>query len=189
MRAFLALDLPEEMRAAVASLQDQLRVGRKPPAENLHLTLAFLDDQPEAVLAELHEALQGERLPEIHLALQGLELFGGARPRVLYAKGEGGAALVALHRTVRRVARDVGIELSRERFRPHVTLARFRPHVTLARFRRDMSEDEAVKLGQFMARCGDWQFSEAPIAALCLFGSELHPDGAVHDVLAGYPLG
>ncbi|WP_243614463.1 RNA 2',3'-cyclic phosphodiesterase [Shimia aestuarii] len=180
MRAFLALDLPEEMRAAVASLQDQLRVGRKPPTENLHLTLAFLDDQPEAVLAELHEALQGERLPEIHLALQGLELFGGARPRVLYAKGEGGAALVALHRTVRRVARDVGVELSRERFRPHVTLARFR---------RDMSEDEAVKLGQFMVRHGDWQFPEAPIAALCLFGSELHPDGAVHDVLAGYPLG
>ena len=180
MRAFLALDLPGEMRAAVASLQDQLRVGRKPPEENLHLTLAFLDDQPEGVLAELHEALQGERLPEIRLALRGLELFGGARPRVLYAKGEGGDGLAALHRVVRRVARDVGIDLPRERFRPHVTLARFR---------RDMSEEEAVKLGRFVARHGDWQFPEVPIAELCLYGSQLHADGAVHEVLAGYPLG
>ncbi|MBR9844371.1 MAG: hypothetical protein GYB25_14515 [Rhodobacteraceae bacterium] len=55
------------MRAAVAALQDELRVGRKPPEENLHLTLAFLDDQPEAVLSELHEALQAEALPEFSL--------------------------------------------------------------------------------------------------------------------------
>lgn len=180
MRAFLALDLPEEMRAAVVALQDHLRVGRKPPEENLHLTLAFLDDQPEAVLAELHEALQAEALPEISLDLRGLELFGGARPRVLYLKGEGGAALGALHRLVRRVAQDVGIDLPRERFRPHVTLARFR---------RDMGEGDAAKLGQFMAAHGDVAVPGAQVARMGLYASTLTPEGAVHEMLAAYPLG
>jgi 2'-5' RNA ligase len=180
MRAFLALDLPEEMRAAVAALQDRLRVGRKPPEENLHLTLAFLDDQPEAVLAELHEALQGERLPDVDLELRGLEMFGGARPRVLYLKGEGGAALGALHRTVRRVAQEVGIDLPR---------ARFRPHVTLARFRRDMDEADAAKLGRFMATHGDVALPGVRIAQMGLYASMLTPEGAVHDMLAAYPLG
>ncbi len=180
MRAFLALDLPEEMRAAVVSVQDHLRVGRKPPEENLHLTVAFLDDQPEAVLAELHAALQAEALPEIVLELRGLEMFGGARPRVLYLKGEGGPALGALHRTVRRVAQEVGIALPR---------ARFRPHVTLARFRRDLCEEDAARLGRFMAAHGDVALPGARIERLCLYGSQLQPDGAVHEVLADYPLG
>ena len=180
MRAFLALELPETMRAAVAAVQDELRVGRKPPPENLHLTLAFLDDQPEAVLAELHDALQAEILPEIFLELRGLEMFGGARPRVLYLAADGGAALGALRRLVRRVAQDVGIALPRERFRPHVTLARFR---------RDMSEAEAAKLGRFMAAHGDVRLPGERIGRMGLYGSTLTPEGAVHELLAEYALG
>ena len=46
MRAFLALDLPQETRDALIRVQADLPVGRPVPCENLHLTLAFLDEQP-----------------------------------------------------------------------------------------------------------------------------------------------
>ncbi|MBR9844372.1 MAG: hypothetical protein GYB25_14520 [Rhodobacteraceae bacterium] len=78
------------------------------------------------------------------------------------------------------MAQDVGITLPRERFRPHVTLARFR---------RDMIEEEAAKLGRFMAAHGDVSLPGTRIAQMGLYGSTLHPEGAVHEMLAAYPLG
>jgi 2'-5' RNA ligase len=179
MRAFVAIDLPDQVRDTVASWQDGLRVGRRVPWENLHLTLAFLDDQSEFDLRALHERLAEIEVPAFDLELSGLELFGGKWPRVLYVKADGGRALMALHKAVRRAAEEVGIDMPRERFRPHVTLARFR---------RDMMEEEAVKLGRFMASHGDVQVPVFGLSVFCLFGSTLHPEGAVHEVLARYDL-
>lgn len=180
MRCFLALDLPEALRDEVSDLQMHLRVGRLVPEENLHLTLAFLDDQPEAILQDLNEALCEIEMPVFKVALQGLELFGGKKPRLLYLQADGGQPLRELHRVIRRAAQDVGIDLARERFRPHVTLARFG---------RYMREDEAAKLGHFLETHADVDFGSFEVAQFCLFGSTLHPDGAEHEVLAQYALG
>ena len=85
-----------------------------------------------------------------------------------------------LHRRVRQCAREVGIDLPRERFRPHVTLARFR---------RDMLEEQMAQVGAFMAAQGDCSLERFEVAQFCLFGSKLYPEGAVHEVLAEYSLG
>ncbi|WP_372887905.1 RNA 2',3'-cyclic phosphodiesterase, partial [Shimia sp.] len=130
MRAFLAIDLPEDLRAQVAALQAGLRAGRPVPEENLHLTLAFLDDQPQAMLVALHEALNALDCPGFDLELAGLDLFGGKRPRLLYLRVKPAPALLALHRSLKEAARRVGMDLPRTRFRPHVTLARFRHDMT-----------------------------------------------------------
>jgi len=61
MRAFLALDIPENTVAALTRLQTAIPFGRPVPEDNLHLTLAFLDDAPEAELEDLHELLTGLR--------------------------------------------------------------------------------------------------------------------------------
>jgi 2'-5' RNA ligase len=45
MRVFVAIDLPDEVRRELETLQNALPVGRPVPAENLHLTLSFLGDQ------------------------------------------------------------------------------------------------------------------------------------------------
>ena len=180
MRAFVAIDLPDTVRGEIAALQAGLRPGRKVPEENLHLTLAFLDDQPEAVLRALHERLAEVVVAPFELRLGGLEMFGGKRPRVLYLKADADPVLLDLHRQVRQCARDVGIDLPRERFRPHVTLARFR---------RDMLEEQMAQVGTFMAAQGTVALPPFDVAQFCLFASTLHPDGAVHEVLAEYPTG
>ncbi len=180
MRAFLAIDLPAGLRDRVSALQAELRVGRHVPEENLHLTLAFLDDQPEAVLGALHEALSEVTLPGFDLELVGLDLFGGKKPRLLYLKTKPAPALLDLHKWIKEVARGLGIDLPRERFRPHVTLARFR---------YDMIEEEAAKLGRFLASHGNVGLTSFSVPEFALYGSTLHPEGAVHEVLAKYSLG
>lgn len=179
MRVFLAIDLPDDLRAQVSALQADLRVGRHVPEDNLHLTLAFLDDQPPAMLGALHEALSDLDCPGFDLGLAGLDLFGGKRPRLLYLRARPEPALLELHKKLREVARRLGIDLPRERFRPHVTLARFR---------QDMTEAAAADLGRFLAARGDAAFAGFPVTCYHLFGSSLHPDGARHERLAQYPL-
>ncbi|MEQ9694664.1 RNA 2',3'-cyclic phosphodiesterase [Shimia sp. SDUM112013] len=179
MRAFVAIDLPADIRAALAAVQADLRVGRLVPEENLHLTLAFLEDQPEAVLRALHGRLYTLQPDPVILRLQGLELFGGKAPRVLYLRADGGEALRALRRKVRQAAGEVGIDLPRERFRPHVTLARFR---------RDMRPEQIAQLGRFLERQGDAALPPFGIQSFSLFASRLLPEGAVHEALAAYPV-
>lgn len=180
MRAFVAIALPDQVRAMIADLQAGLRPGRKVPEENLHLTLAFLDDQPQAALQRVHEALSEIATDPFDLRLGGLEMFGGKRPRVLYLRAEASAPLVDLRKQVVYAARQAGIDLPRERFRPHVTLARFR---------RDIPEDQNAQIGQFLADYGTASLPAFDVRGITLFGSTLHPDGAMHDVLAEYPLG
>ncbi|WP_127114909.1 RNA 2',3'-cyclic phosphodiesterase [Shimia sediminis] len=179
MRSFVALELPDAVRGEIVALQAALRPGRKVPEENLHLTLAFLDDQPEPVLQALHDHLSQWQAAPFDLCLTGLDMFGGKRPRLLYLSVAANPALIAVHRHVRQIAREVGIDLPRERFRPHVTLARFG---------RDLHEEQMAQIGRFMARYGSVTMPPFEVSQVHLFGSTLHPEGAVHEVLATYPL-
>ncbi|WP_299351742.1 RNA 2',3'-cyclic phosphodiesterase [uncultured Shimia sp.] len=178
MRAFLAIDLPDTAREAISRLQDDLKPGRKVPEENLHLTLAFLDDQPQSVLEHLHGALGDLTFAPFDLTLSGLDLFGGKRPRLIYLKADGGAALTGLHKALRGVARVAGIDLPRERFRPHVTLARFR---------RDLEPGQVAQIGSFLEAYHSIALAPFTVTGFSLFASTLHPDGAVHEELACYP--
>ncbi|MFC3117545.1 2'-5' RNA ligase family protein [Jhaorihella thermophila] len=72
MRAFLAIGLPDAAVRDIRRLQARLPVGRAVPRDNLHLTLAFLDDQPEEALEALDAELQALRAPGFDLRLSGL---------------------------------------------------------------------------------------------------------------------
>ena len=179
IRAFVALPLPDVARTDLARLQEGLGAGRPVPAENLHLTLAFLDDQPQAVLENLHEGLSRIAARPMELRIGGLDVFGGVRPRLLFAEVAPDPALVALRKVVRCAARQAGIDLPHERFRPHVSLARFR---------RDMGEGEALRLGSFLKDHAAYRLDPIQVRCLALYRSQLRPDGAVHERLADYPL-
>ncbi|MCB1368885.1 MAG: RNA 2',3'-cyclic phosphodiesterase [Rhodobacteraceae bacterium] len=178
MRCFIAMPLPDPVCDRLEEVQKVLRAGRPVPRENLHLTLAFLDDQSAAVLEELHDGLSAIRVPPFDLRLAGLGVFGGSRPRVLHAEAEASPALSGLHRRVRAAARMAGIELPRERFRPHVTLARFGPS--------DAGMASAVAWA--MRVHGGFTVAPFTIREFALLGSTLMPDGPVYEVLADYPL-
>jgi 2'-5' RNA ligase len=180
MRAFLGLQLPEPVQDAMEDLQAEIPVGRSVAPENLHITLAFLDDQPTATLEALHEELCAVRAPAFALSVQGLDLMGGKSPKVLCANIAANAALNQLHSRIRTRVQAAGIALPR---------VRFRPHVTLLRFSRRLQPDALAKIGRALQAHGDFRIQDFPVESFNLYRSTLLPEGPRYDVLAHYPLG
>jgi 2'-5' RNA ligase len=180
IRAFVGIALPEEIERALASVQAGLPVGRPVEPENLHLTLAFLGEQPEPVLEDLHHGLAAIDAPAFSLAIDGLDMFGGARPRTLHAVVTPNGALSRLRAKVHAVARTAGIEMPRERFVPHVTLARYN--------RPPAGEDLAL-LRAFVERRLALRTPPFEVEEFVLYRSILRQAGAIYEPLAVYPLG
>ncbi len=180
MRSFVAVELPEGLLGPLLRLQAGLP-GRPVPEDNLHLTLAFLGDLAEPELEALHEALAARSLEACELAVTGIVPFGGRAAKLIAAEVAPTEGLHDLHRTVRAAAREAGIDLPRERFRPHVTLTRFRG--------AGPDPAEAARLDRAMAEQAGLHLPTEWAAAVVLVGSTLRPEGARHEVLARYPLG
>lgn len=163
---------------ALLDVQAALEVGRPVDPETWHLTLAFLGDQPEAVLEHLHERLSDLTFEPFDMRIRGIDIFGGRTPSVLFAGVERSDPLVALRRKLRAAVRAAGIELPRERFRPHVTLARFRKRLTVL---------EMQRIAGVLEAWGDIDAGSLPVRHVTLFRSQLGAAGPVYAPLAEYP--
>jgi len=179
MRVFVAIDMPDHARDALERLQDDLPVGRLMAPDTFHLTLAFLGEHPEPVVAEVHEALCDISAAPFPIRLHGVDVFGGSSPKLLWAGVDKHPALADLRERVRRAVIGTGVELSRERFRPHVTLARFSGR---------MQGDEAEKLRGFLAFHAGFALEPFIADRFTLYRSVLHSRGAMHEVLAEYQI-
>ena len=177
MRAFLAIDLIEDAVDALVRLQAMLPIGRPVPRDNLHLTLAFLGDQPEARLEALHYELEALQAPRFFVRVRGLGCFGGRSPKIVFADVAADPPLLDLQRQVQRTARRVGITLQRERYRPHVTLARLRPE-----------PGAGTRMQRFLSDHSDFALPDMTVEAFALYRSTLRPGGARHEDLARYAL-
>ena len=118
MRLFVAIPFDDAMRAALASLQDQMRAqgikGNYTPVENLHLTLAFIGDYPDPDDVPLPDFTPFE------LKLSGYGSFGD----LWWAGIEKSSPLEACVRRLRRQLAEAGIPFDRKAFSPHITLIR-----------------------------------------------------------------
>ncbi|WP_163847102.1 RNA 2',3'-cyclic phosphodiesterase [Pseudooceanicola aestuarii] len=179
MRTFLAIDLPDGLKDQLAARQDDLKIGRHVPPENLHLTLAFLDDQPVAALQELNDALETLRADPFALQIEGFATFGRAAPRVVFADLVDTGPLLDLHRRIRSRCHGAGIVLPRERFRPHVTIARFGTGA---------GPDETRRLARFLEGNAGFRPWPVPVEEVVLFQSILSGAAPVYEALSRYRL-
>jgi 2'-5' RNA ligase len=152
VRLFVALDLPEPVRAELARFRDAAAdpaFWRPVPDASLHVTLAFLGQRPEedvAVVGAVLGAL-GPR-PAPALALDGALLLPPRRPRVLTAAlDDRDRALGALQAELADSLAAAGLyEPETRPYRPHVTVAR-----AVARARPPRSVDAAPEPLAFTA--------------------------------------
>ena len=175
MRLFVAAELPEQVREALAAwgrgaLGRREELRRIAP-DALHLTLCFLGEQPPWAVAAVASALEGsaQRLAAVGELCVGAPAWLPPRlPRVLAVEiADPQETLRALHAELAAALEGaLGWERRRGRFRPHVTVARMRPGSQRA---RELPPTPALAF--------------APVAAT-LFRSTLHPDGACYDALA-----
>lgn len=110
------------MRAALVRAQNELHDhgvrGSYTPEENLHLTLAFLGEVPDA--GPVLEALSPVSFTAFELCLEGMGRFGD----LWWAGIRESAPLAALARRVRHALAESGVPFDRKRFSPHITLLR-----------------------------------------------------------------
>jgi 2'-5' RNA ligase len=176
LRAFIAIDLPPDVKAALDRVAATLG-GRVPRGavrwvrpEQMHLTLRFLGDTPSDRLPGLTAAL--DTLAAGHapftLRLTGVGCFPNARrPRVVWVGlGREEQRLLALVAGLEAALRPLGWPPEDKPFRAHLTLGRVK--------------DERAAQGV------DWATDvpplDVPVAAVHLIESQLRPDGPVYTV-------
>lgn len=171
LRLFVALELPEAVRAALAAFRDAAAdpdVWRPIRDEALHLTLAFLGRRPAGDVAAVSSVLHAAAGPAPRLVLAGALLLPPRRARVLCAHLEDPeGTLAALQARVSDGLAAAGVYTPEKRpFRAHATVARLRPRARPPRTVEATPEP--------------LEFAGGP---LTLFESRLHPHGARYEPL------
>ena len=188
LRLFVACELPPEMKAALAALQEALRRQGAPPVrwvrpEGIHLTLKFLGAVPAQRVADICAALAPtvEGIRPLQLSLGSLGTFGGRRgARVVWVSVEGDAPRVAeLQRRVEAALARLGFPTEDRPFAPHLTLARVPENVGSA---------ERERLWDLTKALAAPEATPVTIRELSLMRSILGPAGAVYERLAAFPL-
>ena len=187
IRAFIAINLPAEVRANLAELQRELKSAlpddgvRWTRPEQIHLTLKFLGDITADSLEDLKVAVQRacNGIAPFPLRAESLGVFPDSqKPRVIWTDVNGDTDI--LRRLQEQVERETGEwrEAERRAFQPHLTLARVRsltPHgVAVLR----------EKIHMYTAP----QFGSWHVGQIDLMQSKLSSAGAEHSQLAGFPL-
>jgi RNA 2',3'-cyclic 3'-phosphodiesterase len=136
MRLFVAIDLDEDARLAIAALQQRLvkTLGadgsiKTVDPDRMHLTLAFLGEIADRDVPAILDTLSMDIVVRRFAAVfQGVGVFPprGA-PRILWLGiGDGSAEVVEVQQVVARRLEGLGIALEPRPFHPHLTLARWR---------------------------------------------------------------
>lgn len=179
IRLFVAIELPQFLREALAQLQAEIRKTGFPAkftaAENIHMTIKFLGDTPASLVEDiggkLADAVDG--FPPITLWAAGLSVFPSVkRPRVLWT-GTGGETdrLARLQKQVEENLSAIGFAKEERPFTAHLTLARFKGSI------------EPETIISTMARYGNFASGSFSAAEICLFESRLTPKGPVYNRL------
>jgi len=158
MRLFVATDIPDEVRAAVAAVVARLRPASRDARwtriEGLHVTLKFIGEIPEERVGAIVSSLKGVTFAKpVALSFRGLGFFPDERrPRVLWAGIEAGRELAALAAAVETTFIPLGIPCEGRAFSPHLTLARFDSPRGLERLRASIDGAGPLEFGSTIAK-------------------------------------
>jgi RNA 2',3'-cyclic 3'-phosphodiesterase len=184
LRAFLAIDPPEEILHAIGGIQGRLQrmirgEVRWVRPEAIHLTLKFFGDIPESAVVDIaavvEKAVAG--VAPFFLEIGGAGVFPDQRrPQVLWLGMNGDVPrLLGLQQVLEGELGKVGFPAEERPFRPHLTLARIKSSRGLTGLERALEKGEGYAAGQFTA------------SGIALLRSELTPQGAVYTKLKWFP--
>lgn len=183
LRAFIASDIPPEIKQAISSQTASLRkesgrAVRWVTPENIHLTLKFLGEVSASNLELLAQALRAEcaQIAPFTVSVEGLGCFPNLRrPRVVWLGLTAPPELNHLQRQAESAAARLGYPPEDKPFSPHLTIGRAREQASPAELQtlRALLEHTTLRcLGAFT------------IEEIHLYKSDLKPAGPVYTRLA-----
>jgi 2'-5' RNA ligase len=194
-RLFIAIEMPETWRDAIAAVQDQIRRRiaaersdlrlRFVRPEGVHLTLKFLGETPAARLASVEQALANAvpAPPAFQLKIGRIGSFSDRRaPAIIWAGiepvGESDAkGLRNLVEQVETCLATAGFPRERRGFVPHLTLARVPDRLS------QPDRDYLVATSQTTLPA----LEPITVSNVSLMRSHLGPGGARYERLAAFP--
>jgi 2'-5' RNA ligase len=194
VRAFVAVELPEAVRSAIAAAAAPILAQQpdvKPVAEdNLHITIRFLGDVTSDRLPAVQHALS-EAASDVPAADARVVAFEKQRwnlsPQVWCAHVDDRPArvLTALEREVTPRIAPLGFPPESRRFLPHITVGRSRRRGRRKPWHEGKERDCT---GQYAKLMNEPVGPSFPVRELTLFESELTPRGSRYSALARFPL-
>jgi 2'-5' RNA ligase len=188
LRLFIAIAIPEVVRAQLADVQAELRRAlpgaliRWTRHEQLHLTLKFLGDVEAQRFPMLEECVRAACVNFSHLSLrcERIGCFPHLRsPRVIWASIRDHAEqLQRLHGAIEAASQPFTSEEPEKPFSAHVTLGRV----------KRMSRSEMENLRRLACALADKSFGEWTAEHAEIMRSELSAEGARHVRMATVPL-
>lgn len=177
MRIFIAVDLPQEAKDELASVQKQLSAAaaKLSPAHDFHLTLKFLGEITSAKVDAVKNCLSRVSFKQFTATASGVGVFPSENyVRVVWIGLEPEDEFVQLQKKI-----DDALEMEfpkEEKFKPHITLARVKFVQDKQQFRQQLQQIKA----------GEVKFT---VDSFKLKRSTLSGKGAVYEDLAVYKLG
>ena len=187
MRVFIAIDIDEQIRKALADLQEELRGKadiKRGDAKwvdpgNIHLTLKFLGEIKDNQIMDICN-ITGDvagRHKRFELEIESVGHFGGKSARVLWVgMGQNCEKLLQLQQDLEQKLDEVGWPKEARKFSGHLTLCRIR------------NAKAGIKLAQLARDYKDFRLGTMPADSVSVFQSQLTPQGPIYTVLGRYEL-
>ena len=179
MQCFIAISLPEELKAKISGIQEKLKAAGADVSwtrpEGMHLTLKFFGEIEDKRIPKIEKALDAvvNGIPTFTLSVSGMGTFPDMRrPRVIWiGLKEDGGNLLRLQKGVEEDLKKTGFPSEDRRFTPHITLGRIRSNKNTDKLLRLIEEEKVEELGSF------------DVSEVHLIKSELKPAGAEYTEL------
>jgi RNA 2',3'-cyclic 3'-phosphodiesterase len=184
IRAFLAIDPPQEIFNEIIKIQERLRKTlqgdiRWVKPEGIHLTLKFFGYIYDSDVANISDVVKNSvaNMKALLLNVRSIGAFPSVnRPRVLWLGIDGDTdALINLQVKIDAGLESYGFKKEDRPFRPHLTLARIKEPKGLVGLAETVKKNEDYIAGSFTA------------GGLTLFKSDLKPTGAIYTKLDYFP--
>jgi 2'-5' RNA ligase len=181
IRAFLALDLPSDIKARLMELESAVNMSgadvKLVENENLHVTLKFLGDINPEMIEKVYDVMNAIKEPSFVIEVKGSGVFPNQKmPRVLWAGvAEGSVKVTSIFRQLESGLTKLGCPAERN----------FTPHITVGRVRSLRNRD---RLLQVLANFNAQSFGETRIDRIVLKKSVLSSAGPTYTNVKEAPL-
>ncbi len=187
MRCFVAIEIDESIQQALGDLQKQLTRDsdlhkgdvKWVHPDSMHLTLKFIGEATDQQVVEICNIVKrvAQKHEAFDMAVKQVGHFGGEGARVLWVgAGLDCEPLLELQTDLEEELAQVGWPKEARKFAAHLTLCRIR------------NVKAGLKLAKIAAQFADFDLGVTRCDTVCVFESQLTPEGPVYTPLGRFKL-